>query len=533
MKQIFLLLILSFLFVKQSQAQATDFEVSLEEFTISGFDGIHSAAFAEHQGKWLIVGGRLNGLHAYLPPSAFPPYTQNLNLIVLDIANSQIWTADASVLPTNIREHISSSNAQYAQAGDYLYVVGGYGYTDSLADFITFPQMTAIDVPAVIDAVQNHGSILPYFRQITDQVFAVTGGNLQKMGNDFYLVMGHRFDGRYNHNSGATYTQSYTHQIRRFRIDDNGTNLSISNYSVQEDTTNLHRRDYNLVPQIFAGGVEGITAFSGVFQKGKDLPFLNSVDITPNGFVINNSFQQNLNQYHTAHLPVYDSLSDAMHTLFFGGMSRFRPDSLNPNLLKEDTLIPFVKTISQVTRYNNAVIEKHLPIMMPAYLGSNAEFLPLKSSYFTETDILRLDKLDTTKTLVGYILGGIESPYPNIFRGNESESFPSARIFKVYVHKSATTDVKNAIFSQLNLHCFPNPAYKKVNIAFQLPQKVKISIFITNTDGQVIEKLAENRLFNGKNQMVWEAKNVPSGIYFCNFQIGNYVQSAKIVLDNH
>ncbi len=529
MKHIILLFILSLLSATTSLAQPTDFAVSLEEFTIPGFDGIHSAAFAEYQGKWLIVGGRLNGLHAYLPPSAFPPYTQNLNLSVLDIGNHQIWTADASVLPIAVLEHISSSNMQFSQKGNYLYVIGGYGYVDSLADFITFPKMTAIDVPAVIDAVQNQTNFLPYFRQITDQNFAVTGGNLQQMGDDFYLVMGHRFDGKYNHNHGATYTQTYTHQIRKFGINDDGTNLSVFNYTTQEDSLNLHRRDYNLVPQIFAGGVEGMTAFAGVFQPIKDLPFLNSVDITPAGFTVNNSFQQNLNQYHTAHLPVYDSLTDAMHTVFFGGMSRFRPDSLNPNLLKEDTLIPFVKTISQITRYNNVVTEKFLPIEMPAFLGSNAEFLPLENTHFTQTGILRLDKLDTTKTLVGYILGGIESPYPNVFKGNESASFPSSRIFRVYIHKSATTDIKTQIFSYLNLHCFPNPARKKVNIAFQVPKNESLSIFITDTDGKTVEKLLENQVLHGKNQLVWEPKQLATGIYFCNLQIGNYVQTAKIV----
>ena len=115
-------------------------------------------------------------------------------------------------------------------------------------------------------------------------MFAVTGGHLGKIGNTFYLIGGHRFDGRYNPMGHPTYTQTYVDGIRKFTINNSGSQLSYANYTSITDEVHLHRRDYNLLPQIFPDGTEGYTLSSGVFQPTIDLPFLYPVDITASGY---------------------------------------------------------------------------------------------------------------------------------------------------------------------------------------------------------------------------------------------------------
>ena len=100
------------------------------------------------------------------------------------------------------------------------------------------------------------------------------GGHLKKINNTFYLIGGNKFDGNYNPMGNPTYTQVYTDAIRKFNLTDNGTTITINHLPTITDATNLHRRDYNAVPQILPNGAEGITAFSGVFQPTVDLPFL-------------------------------------------------------------------------------------------------------------------------------------------------------------------------------------------------------------------------------------------------------------------
>jgi hypothetical protein len=150
--------------------------------------------------------------------------------------------------------------------------------------------LIAVKIPDVINAIISGTPFTTYFRHIADEQFAVTGGYLNKIYNTYYLTGGQRFDGRYNPMNNPTFTQEYTNSIRKFQIADDGTNLTITHLAAITDTLNLHRRDYNVAPQIMPDGQEGLTAFSGVFQVDADLPFLNCVNIDSTGHFVNNAF---------------------------------------------------------------------------------------------------------------------------------------------------------------------------------------------------------------------------------------------------
>ena len=47
------------------------FDVVLEPLTITNLPGMQSYAAAQHNGKWLIIGGRIDGLHQRQPWQAF------------------------------------------------------------------------------------------------------------------------------------------------------------------------------------------------------------------------------------------------------------------------------------------------------------------------------------------------------------------------------------------------------------------------------------------------------------------------------
>jgi hypothetical protein len=322
-------------------------------------------------------------------------------------------------------------------------LLGGYGYSNTSADHITYPNLSAIKVPDVINAVINGSSFTSYFRQITDTMFAVTGGYLNKINNTFYLTGGQKFIGRYNPmgpTHGPGFIQEYTNASRKFTISYNGVTLSVTHLPAIVDATNLHRRDYNVVPQIMPTGQEGLTAFSGVFQTGADLPFLNCVNIDSTGHSINNAFSQYYNHYHCADIPLYSASNNEMHTIFFGGIAQYY-DSLG--VLVQDDNVPFVKTIARVTRYaNGSMAEYKLPIEMPALLGAGSEFIPKTDIPRFNNEVLKLDDFTTDSTFVGYIYGGISSTAANIFFTNTgTQSSASSQIFKVYVIKNSTTDI--------------------------------------------------------------------------------------------
>lgn len=144
----------------------------------------------------MIIGGRKDGLHARQPFNAFPVADSNTDIYVVDIANSKVWSSSINTLPTKLKEQLQSTNMNFHQDEYTLYIIGGYGFSASANDHITYPYLTSINVPELISSIQNNQSILPHFKQIQDNNFAVTGGHLNKLKGLFYLVGGHRFDGR-------------------------------------------------------------------------------------------------------------------------------------------------------------------------------------------------------------------------------------------------------------------------------------------------------------------------------------------------
>ncbi len=510
MMRVTVFLILSILF---GAVNAQDFKYSVEltPVAVPGLPGLHSYAFAQSNGKWLIIGGRKDGLHARQPNSSFAQAQNNTDIYVVDVAAKQMWSSSITALPTGLAEQLQSTNMNFYQQDDTLYIIGGYAYAASATDHITFSNLTTVQVSNIIQAIISAGSISPYFKQITDTAFAVTGGQLGKIGDTFYLVGGQKFTGRYNPMGNPTYTQAYTNQVRKFKIDNSGSQLSFSDYSTITDPVHLHRRDYNLMPQIFPDGSEGYTISSGVFQVSADLPFLYPIDIKATGHTPVTSFNQYLSNYHSAKAALYDSNSNTMHSLFFGGMSQYYYQ--NGNVIKDDN-VPFVKTISRVTRTANGTLtEYQLPVEMPALKGASAEFIPNENIDLYESDIIKMHKFSTDTILIGHIYGGILSPSTNPFGANQtSNTSADNTIYEVKLIKDTTTGVASINGNNpFNISVYPNPAKNKINIELSDTKFRKADYFITSLDGRMLQlgMFKQNEL-NGKIYTIDINSDIPA-----------------------
>ena len=515
----------------------SNLSLNIEEVTLPSAPGVHSFAVGQHDGKWLIVGGRVDGLHQRQPFAAFLASDNNVNAYVIDPVNLQSWTKSISSLPTAVFEQLQSTNMEFEQRDTVLYVIGGYGYSATAGDHITHPVLTAINIPSAIDAVINGTNLNDHVRYATDNNLAVTGGYMHQLDNVFYLVGGQFFEGRYNPmgpNHGPGFVQEYSEEIKKFNIEDDGNTLSITNYTETVDAANLHRRDYNMVPQIFPNGDNGFTVFSGVFQPTIDLPWHNSVDITAAGYTVNNSFDQMLSQYHSANLPIFDSASNQMSTLFFGGMSRYHYDE-QTNLLVDDE-VPFVKTISLVERAaNGSMTETSLNLQMPAFLGSGAEFIPSLDAPYLTNDILNLnDLVQGQETLVGYIYGGIESSAENIFFSNDgSQSWASGRLFKVLITADESLDIEGTTITGdevFHLETYPNPVIENVNVKLFSPYRTAGTLALIATDGKVISEQTIELDGNNTDTIELKCGDLSEGIYRVVFENGAFTKSSNILV---
>ena len=196
------------------------FEIELEAMTIADAPGVHSFSVAvDSVGRWLILGGRIDGLHQRQPFAAFLANDNNTNAYVIDPVAEQVWIASLSSLPPSIYEQLQSTNQEFFQRENQLYTIGGYGYSETAGDHITYPYLTAVEVNGLTNAIVNGNTIVPFFRQVSESNMAVTGGYLGYLDSIFYLAGGQYFEGRYNPmgpNHGPGFIQEYTDAIRKF-----------------------------------------------------------------------------------------------------------------------------------------------------------------------------------------------------------------------------------------------------------------------------------------------------------------------------
>lgn len=492
-------LLLAFLWGFTSFGQEVPFTVSLNEISDEmDAPGLQSYIAATWQDKVLFIGGRNDGLHRRQPFASFLQEGNNTYAFVVNRSSGELVSSSLEGLEQALYEQLQSTNQQFVSYQNHLIATGGYGYSPTELDHTTFPGLIIIDVEGLVTAVESgtEGALLEeHFQRIEDEGFAVTGGYLGEKEGVFFLAGGQFFEGRYNPmgpDHGPGFDQVYTESIRRFTLTETDGTWTAEWLETWEGGEDLHRRDYNMVPQVFPDGSEGFTMFSGVFQIDQDIPWLNTVDVTESGYDVVDGFDQMLNQYHTAHLPVYDNESNVMHTLFFGGMSRYY---FEDDQLWDDPNVPFVTTISRVSRYEDGTMTELKVGEMPGLLGSSAAFIPLESTPIGFGGILQLDELPNEPTVVGHIFGGIESSEPNIFFiNNGSESEATTRVFEVIIHKGATGIHEIPVLASDYFHpvVYPNPSSGVFNLDFRSPSLEAIDVSIWESNGRFLEHLVSS-----------------------------------------
>ncbi|MEZ5307219.1 MAG: hypothetical protein R2684_08760 [Pyrinomonadaceae bacterium] len=412
------------------------YKLVVEKLEFDGFPGLQSFAYAQHQGKWLILGGRTDGLHRRQPFASFALSGTNRNIFVVDPESKQVWKASVTELPAPLSEQLYSSNMEFLQDGNFLYLIGGYGISKSLGKHLTHDKLISVKIDCLVAEVQKGKVTEACFQQLADPMFAVTGGQIGKIGETIYLVGGQRFDGRYNPmgpDHGPGFSQKYITEIRKIRIKHGSDGLGFDNLGAATDSENLRRRDFNMLPQIFPGNKKGFTIFSGVFRPDIDLPFTNTVDVFPEKHLVKGSFNQFLSHYHSAKVALYDSSKKRMENIFFGGISQYE---VVEGVLKRDDNVPFVKTVSKVTREKNGAMKETILGELPGLYGASAEFAVNPNLSQFENEIVRTEKLKGNKILLGHVIGGINSSRKNVFFGNsQTQSDASSVVFRVWLVK--------------------------------------------------------------------------------------------------
>ncbi|MEX0940223.1 MAG: hypothetical protein WDZ41_02595 [Candidatus Babeliales bacterium] len=420
--------------------------IELTDFQIP--DGIQSMAVGQDGYNYLFITGRTNGLHGFANSDDFPPSKQNTTVFVVNTNTRTVFCRslfDRSGLSQHQIDLLSVVSAQSYQSGNTLYITGGYGIDTQSGMFSTKDTLTAINIPGLINWVTQPNCCScasAYIRQISNPVFQVTGGEMVQYGQcPTLLIFGQNFIGNYDTSANGIYTK----QVRRFNIIDDGNHLNVEVLNPSAPEESFRRRDLNIIPIIKTNSGKKIPAYvalSGVFTLDTGI-WTVPVEITAGGNSIMSepnfasTFKQAMNNYNSAHIELLTGNGD-MYSILFGGLTfGFFED----NQFKTDTSIPFTNQITAIKRSPIGEYQQILlPIEFPTILstesnpgntlrfGAGARFIIEPNIPVFSNRVLDLKSIKTT-TIIGYIVGGIQSTVPNTSTITDSAASPY--IFKV------------------------------------------------------------------------------------------------------
>ena len=144
-------------------------------------------------------------------------------------------------------------------------------------------------------------------------------------------------------------------------------------------------------------------------------------------------------------------------------------------------------------------------------------------------------------------LGTAKQTYTYTFTMNHPTNFDARLVFDVGVSdidlyldnivlKKGGTPVENKMDGTLSpksfdlLQNYPNPFNPATTICLHVPKSSHVKIEIFNVFGQHIETLIEEERSSGVYSILWNAEDMPSGIYLCSMKAGSFAQLKKLTL---
>jgi hypothetical protein len=262
------------------------------------------------------------------------------------------------------------------------------------------------------------------------------------------LVFGQNYSGE----SIFTVDGLYTQQVRPFKIIDNGHKLAIQPEKQAAPIPSYRRRDLNVVPLITKGPKSyqfSFLALSGIFTETNGI-WTVPVFIQPDGTSVmpdpsgSSTFKQGMNNYACAHVELYSKQTNDMYIVLFGGISYGFFDNGD---FFTDVELPFINQVTTLKRdaqgnFQHYLMPSEYPTISAEFsnpgntllFGAEAQFIPADNLAAFPNGVFSLDRLGSSPVLLGYIVGGIQSTFPNTSTPADSASSPY--IFSVYLQRN-------------------------------------------------------------------------------------------------
>ena len=154
-------------------------------------------------------------------------------------------------------------------------------------------------------------------------------------------------------------------------------------------------------------------------------------------------------------------------------------------------------------------------------------------TYGQAAKILRYDK-DQERYIADIVYLADLNTGVSIFNGEATDNpimyYPFTIPCEVAYHDPVGVKSENVPLSYAMYQNYPNPFNPTTTINFDLPEKIKVNLSVYNILGELVETLIDNQLEAGHHQIVWNAANKATGIYFYKLITDKYSSVKKLLL---
>jgi len=77
---------------------------------------------------------------------------------------------------------------------------------------------------------------------------------------------------------------------------------------------------------------------------------------------------------------------------------------------------------------------------------------------------------------------------------------------------------------------YPNPFNPVTSISFYIPKKSMVTVKVYNIQGKEIQELTNKDFEAGDYNLIWDATQYSSGIYFCTMKAGDFTETKKMLM---
>lgn len=148
-------------------------------------------------------------------------------------------------------------------------------------------------------------------------------------------------------------------------------------------------------------------------------------------------------------------------------------------------------------------------------------------SYVGLTGSVSIDHIDADSLVGSFDVAALQAGFPPgvLDISNGSIDLTGVALPQVEIENEIHTPSENSLHS-----AFPNPFNPTTNIRFSVETWHHTSLQVFNITGQLVETLVSGQLKPGTHEILWDASEQPSGVYFIQLVSDGSVQTEKVLL---